>query len=437
MYKKIIFIILIPFISYVIKYIFNSLCSHLLTTVIYGDFMVGIRTLVLASSFILLGTRTASKRYLNKYVQANDITNASHYIRWNLNLIARSGLITTVCLAILLIGMLLLHIFNIQDFRNYHIAYYMLFLGPLAAASALLTTYLQSKDKILLYNLFFQAGDYLIYSILLATLYFFYTPNFNNTWLLGISAIVFIVLLAINVLLTLICLPRELFSSIISFKRKTDLTNSLQDSWLKTSKHFIISENIFVILCAIDLYAVKFFGKDPLNTGQYATTLIIVNVFWLLGNTITAYIEPKLSLYNDQRKYNELKKSITNAMIANFLLSCIALGVILYFGADILRTFGVDYSTHTTQLSLSILAIGSFVGTFSIILASLIGLSGHETWLIYGASLEFVCLLISSIVLTIAYGIIGTAVAASGSIIIKSIFYFFVARYKITVEKPS
>ena len=185
------------------------------------------------------------------------------------------------------------------------------------------------------------------------------------------------------------------------------------------------------------MYAVKFFGKDPLNTGQYATTLIIVNVFWLLGNTITAYIEPKLSLYNDQKKYNQLKKSITNAMIANFLLSCIALGVILYFGADILRTFGVNYSTHTTQLSLSILAIGSFIGTFSIILASLIGLSGHETWLIYGASLEFVCLLISSIVLTIAYGIIGTAIAASGSIIIKSIFYFFVARYKITVEKPS
>lgn len=433
-YKNITLMLFVPVFAYAIKYAFNLLLSHLLEGELYGDFIIGLKSITLFSTLILLGTATNSKRFLNIYMREHDTANQSDYIHWNLNLIARSSIIFVLSLAGLLAGMIVLHVFNVQDIREYHLAIYMLFLSPLAAIYLLIISYIQCNNKVLLYTLCAQTGNYLVYTLSFVIIYYCLKPYFSNGLLWSLSLMVYLILNLIALFLAFFYLPKTTFFHL--FKLQNILTKPVKASlsWIQTSKHFIVSDNLFAITCLIDLYSVKFFASGKFATSQYAIIVFITAFIFQLANAISSYLEPKVSLCIDRDKQENLQKLVNKTMLINLLSTTLVAAILIYYSKQILSTFGPTYSTATTEKTMIILAIGYYIGVFSLIPKTLLSMLKHEAWSARLSTTELVLVTVFCIPLTIYYGIIGAAIAVLIAIAVKTIVFLTISYRKTKLK---
>lgn len=429
-YKLSIYIILITIISYAAKYVFNLMLSHLLPEGMYGDFSIGLKTFNIFSVMVLLGTATAAKRFLSYYLHIHQEQNIFNYIRWNLRLIYLSSIIFTIFLAALISVMLILHVFNIKNITTYHIAFYLLFLTPFGAFAILLSSYLQCNENIFLYNFFTNGGRFFVYIILIAAAIYFFHVKFNylSLWLITLLMLCFLNLIEISLVLKY--LPYNFFKILFS---KLDKQASMPE-WKKTSRRLILNQIFYLVLCAVDLYAVKFFTHKPIYVDYYAAILTIAGTFWLATNSIFSLITPKISLYLETYQKEKLQAEINRGNAINLLLQSIFLIILLFWGSHILRSFGPAYATPVAYKTLLIMAIGYAFGSFSRSSTLLLAFSGNEIYLVWGSIGELILITVSATILTIFYGIVGAATASTLTILIKAITYIIIARKQLKVK---
>ena len=63
--KTLFFVTFLGLLSYVIKFVLNAFLIHQLGEVLYGDFSLGFKMLLLVGGVLLMGTAVTSKRFLN------------------------------------------------------------------------------------------------------------------------------------------------------------------------------------------------------------------------------------------------------------------------------------------------------------------------------------------------------------------------------------
>jgi O-antigen/teichoic acid export membrane protein len=73
--------------SFFVKFGFNIFFARHFDKGLYGDFIVGLRTFSLVSALLLLGTGTASKRFLSRYLRSKNEQSVVGYLAWNLRLV--------------------------------------------------------------------------------------------------------------------------------------------------------------------------------------------------------------------------------------------------------------------------------------------------------------------------------------------------------------
>ena len=433
-YKRLVLVLLIPLFSYAIKYAYNVLLAHLLKGGLYGDFTIGLKTLIFFSSLMLLGTATTSKRFLSAYLQKHNEATQLDYVRWNLRLIAKSFIFFMSCLIVLVIVMMLLHVFSYKEFTGYHIAVYMVFLSPLYAVASLLIIYTECGDNVYWYNLLSRNGIPIVYILVFLVEYFVFSSHFSNVTLWLISLITLFILNIISLILAFFYLPNIVFKNIVGLNKIFSYDIVVSSEWNKASKHFIISENLFIIVNIISLYIIKLCASDTFAVNEYAVIVAIGIFVWTISGCIAARLEPVIySCFKENNKKN-LQKYLNQCSWMNFLVSSCATVLLIYFGKDILRTFGADYSTPALSEALIILLLGYYIGTFGQLANRLLALSGNEVWLIYITIVELTLIVVLGVMLTIKYNVTGMVIAETITIIFKVLFYIIVSYLKTGVK---
>lgn len=427
-------LVLIPFLAYGAKYLFNIQIAHLLNIELFGDFTLALKTFGIFSAFILLGTGTSAKRFLSEYFKAHDQASSLHYIHWNLRLISEFSLIFITALTSLCLTMVLLHVFDVKSIETYHITFYLLFLAPLGALSMLMSSYMQCNGNTLFSNIFSQGAQYAIYSLLLWGMSYYYDGNYTNSTLWTISLAVLIILNICEALVIAFYFPRSFLKKIFAFKEYRQIP--VQPTWKKTANHLILNQLVFLITCTVDLYAVKFFSHNShIAVGQYSAILTIAGLLFLLSVSIYSTLTSSISYLLSKNDLPALQRMVNNQNLINAVVTTLAAFCILFWGKDLLNTFGPHFGTETTYKALVILTIGYYLGSFTRASAALLSYSGNEIYLVYGSFCELAMIVISASVLTYFYGIIGAAVASSITVCFKSFGYVTVAR-KVTGIKP-
>ncbi len=437
-YTIMIILAMIAVISYFAQYLFNIMLSHLLSSMDYGDFSVGLKTFGLVSSFLLLGSGTASKRFLSRYLFSRDNASAEQYMLWSLKIFLLSSFIFMIFLMLLFIVMLLLHLGHIYSVKEYHIAVYLLFLTPFGALALLLNSFLQSNNNVVL-NAFFLSGRFFVYIFVRGLASYFFHPTVDNKFLFLLTLIVFCLLNCIELIVLFLCLPRSLINTLISIK---DYQFVKCPIWKKTSGRLILNQLIFLTLSTIDLYAVKFFNHTQDGLGQYAAILTISGITWLITNNTYSFLAPKISTMIANQGIETpgeptLQMGINRGNAINLLMGSIVTFLLLFFGYTLLRSFGHTYATQVSYVALAILVIGNFLASFCRSSTLILAYSGNELWLIYGSIGELILIVVLASILTIFYGIIGTALATAITVCTKAIFYIMVVRRTLQVKPVS
>lgn len=430
-----ILLIIIPFLAYGARYLFNIMASHALTIEDYGDLTLALKTFGVFSAFILLGTATSAKRFLSEYMQQHDQVSSLHYIHWNLGLIAKFSLVFVTFLTTLCAIMLSLHFFNLKEISSYHLTFYLLFLAPFGALSALLASYLQCNGNNVLYNIFTQGGLYGVFAGLWWLLPSFMPLEYGNKTLWLLTLAVLVILNVLEIALVLYYFPFDFIKKICAFG--SHAKSAVLSTWKKTAHRLIVNQLVFLILCAVDLYAVKFCTDSAVTLGQYSAVLTIGGVLWLLSCSIYSSMTASISYLLGKNDISGLQILVTKANIINFWVTTAAMIGIAVYGNAVLDTFGPHYATHESYTALIILTVGYYVGSFSRASTLLLSYSGNELYLVYGGFLELAVITVTAIAFTLMYGLIGAAVASTFTIVLKTFSFITVARQKTSIKSLS
>lgn len=428
--KKFFILVLVSFLSYGISYIFNVILSHNLSDGLYGNFNLALKTLSIFSFFVLLGTASSAKRFLSEYLSENDDTDSSDYIRWNLKFIARSVTIFLSLLTAFFLLMIALHLFQLKHIGSYHLAVYLLFITPLCALSTLIASYLECNNNVIIYNVI-NHGNFLLFSIIILAIVYFFHPAFNNLLLWVITFSVYGLLCCIECILAAIYLPNDIVQTLLRFTEP--LANKSSAIWEKTALKLVLNQLIYLIASIIDLYAVKFF-TDKTAIDQYSAILSVSSIITLVAASIFSLLVASISFDIKNKKYADLQQSIDRSNRNNFIILFFITFFIIYFGHFILSLFGPGYDTEISYTTLIILTLGYYFSTFSYAAIQLLSYSGNAIWLVYVACAEIILVILFAMILTPLYGIRGAAFASVVTLGASTIAYIFIARWKTSIK---
>lgn len=410
---------------YAEKYVFNLLLANHLRIGLYGDFYLGLQTLTIVASFLLLGTGKSARRFLSEYL-VQDTEQAHSYVHWNLRVITYS----CAFFFFIVLGVLLyIQPLDLNFFEKHHLAFYLILLAPLSALGALLGSYLTCNRNIF-WVLFLSNGCFYTFWIilLLANIYLF-KWEFSTTLLWLFSFIVFLMLALAEIFLVNGKMAKLLVKAIKLGKKADKSKNEL---WVKTSSRLMTSQVLFIILSSIDIYIVKFLCPNKIDVDCYAAMLTIGGILILLSNSIFQFIYPYATPLLCSHKENTLQKMMNTGNRVNVIVLSLFLSLMLYYRKLLLSHFGDAYITASTPLA--ILLIGYFISGLTSFFSALVISAGEEKWLTYVNAGELVLFLVMGSILTYGYGIWGMAVASTSCLFLYGIFVIILVRKRLKLR---
>ncbi|OGV27727.1 MAG: hypothetical protein A3F18_00645 [Legionellales bacterium RIFCSPHIGHO2_12_FULL_37_14] len=417
--RTVYFLMIMSLIGYFSKYGLNVLLSHHLSPRRFGEFSIAIRVLGILSSVALLGTNVSARRFLSRFLQLNDEHSTKFYLQWNMRLIHSTFLLSVILGLTTYITMHLLHIWHFRNIQNYHMVIYMLWVAPIAALVALLDSYLLCADHTALSN-FLNNIKTAFYILVFFVFFIFFKAEVH---VFMISVVLFV---ALSILLLIevyfITYKTPLLSQQILFALGAKEAPKVDDSWLGVSLRLALNNLMFLIVCTGDLFLVQFINPTGDAVAKYAVVLTIASALFVIPQNIYTAIKGKVSSLIDTKKgcaiLEEEIKSLNRYSLAVILL--IGLGII-YFSSDLLGHFGRLYKE--AEIPLLIVTFGFMIGAYAQGGIVLIAYSGNEKVATNVSLIELITLIVSGVILTYMYGILGTAFATSLAIITKTILF--------------
>lgn len=260
---------------------------------------------------------------------------------------------------------------------------------------------------------------------LLLTSIYFLELSFDKFSLWILVLLTFVVLSLLEMIMVLVKLPVKLRFQLSRFRKDQSQEREL---WSRTSFRLMTSQAIFLVMSVTDLYLVELLVKNETAVDKYAAVLTVCGVLWLLSLNIYRFIAARVSTAMESGQFARLRKMIWQASLVNLFVCGGVVAIIIIFRATILSSFSAHYVTTQTELTMIILALGCFLGSFSKPAIFLLAYAGGEKQLINLSIIEFASLLILGVPLTLWLGIVGTAIATAGSILIKSLQVLIASR---------
>ncbi len=415
---------LIAFLGFGCKYYLNVELAKHLSKEVYGDFSVSLKSFILFSSLILVGTGTSAKRFLAKYIEMNVKDSIRDYIKWNIGLISKTSSFFLSLLLGIFVFILGAHIMNIKQIDTYHMAVYVLFFAPIGAVVSLLASFLQSNKNSYLAQLLMTVLPPVFVGVALFVVVYSQIIM-NNFVLTFMIASAFSIIALLEVFLIYKKMP-YIFGMFFSKSKKINV----ETQWNNTAYRLILNQILFNVVVCLDLYILELFGHSEFIVGEYVAICTIAGVIFIIQGAIGAFLVPLVGAYYDKDK-TKLQKAVTSSTYSNFFINLLVFLVILYFIEPLLKNFGASYYNPSTKLAFITLGSGYLMAAMSRASTSLIAYSGNEKYLISIAALELVMLTVLGVILTIYFDIIGIAIATCISISAKSLAMMWIAKVKL------
>ncbi|GEM_PF-2159638 len=424
------YVMAVAIFGYLSKYIFNIILAHYLKPSLYGDFNIAIRVLGVITSFTLLGTNNSSKRFMSRYLRLHDHHSLQNYIKWNINIIRVSF---SICIVVAITSYLImhaLHIWHIKDIRTYHLTIYMLWIAPLASILSLLASYLLCADHPVFYKMISNMVYFLatcVFMIIVSTL----NITFDSYSLISVLFISFSILIFIVILFIIKKMP-YLFMT-ISNALRSKRSHSIQPDWVTVSVRMAANGLISFIIFSLDLIIVEIVSPGEDSVGLYAAALTISSFLIIIPQNLYSLLTVQVSeLFNTEEGKIKLEKKISQLNKYSMIVTLLV-GVGIYaFSKTLLRHFGLIYLQADPILH--ILIIGFIINAYSQAATTVITYAGYEKIMLTISIIQLVSLLVFCVIMTYFFGILGTAIATSLTLVGKTITCHLMAYRKTHIK---
>ncbi len=427
-YQTVLTLLILGILSYIINLSFNIFISHIIPSDLYGDFSIAIRSIFILSLLLLLGTNISSVKYLSQYID-NNPNNSSVFIRWNLKLIAKTFIFYSLILLIFYSFLFLLHFLSIHSFNDNHYFIYFLWLTPFSAFYLLLACLvLSNKQNSLAFFI-----NKMIMSIFLIIFIFFTTKIFNVTikltHLVLFMTLTFFLIIIIELFITKKILTRHKIN--ILKKKDINIDNTKHKRWLSDSLRLTPVQLIFNLVCFFDLLIIEIIHPNEDAVGYYVAMLTIANILWVIPSSVTSFFAPLLSPLLEKKWYQEIQGLIDTANYINVPISILLLIFIVIFSNNILSLFG---NTHqTAQIPLLILSAAYFIGAAAFANARILTFYDSKVTMTINI-FELILLIVTSLILTYYFGLLGMSIAVLFSISSKTGLMYFYVKQKLPIK---
>ena len=233
---------------------------------------------------------------------------------------------------------------SIFDGQNYHLMLFAVLIIPIYAISTLLSSVLQSAERVELSCLPWALG-YSILSLIIFYVYHTFFGTLNELKAIRLTLLVACLLTFINVLLIQRYRLIPIKKAPIYLKPKT---------WLAVSVPMMIAASLQYLMQKLDIFMIEYL-VDEVAVGHYAAAQSINNIFYNIQLAITAIYAAKIA-----KNLNDSPEQHLQTILRGFkhaLYVCIPFAVIVFvYGHEILMVF--QHDTPLAYNSLIILLFG-------------------------------------------------------------------------------
>ena len=429
--NKAIFILLgISLISYSLGFFFNSIVSHYLRADVYGDFSITMRIVIVIGMVLLVGTNVSSVKYLSNYSDIGNYLGFKQFINWNVKLLRVTSIGSIIIFVLFYATLILLHLLTIKNITSYHYSVYAFFIAPLSAACVLLTSFMLSIKWNNAYLFFEKMSQNILLSLFVIGSLFFFEITIDY-----FSALIFlcmsfsIIFVAELILVWRIIKKKELNKGPMA----VNIAPAPEEKkiWMKDSLNFISAQLVYRLIFIIDLLIIEWIIPNDQATGYYAAMLVIVGVLLEAPRSITSFLAPRISPLLKQKNYMELQKLINKVSLISFLVSVLFFLLIVFLSNYLLSLFGKDFTQ--AQIPLIVLSFAYFIGATCLSNAKILMFMDSKIILLINVS-ELIILIVSGVVLTYFYGLIGMSFSVLISSLAKTIIMFIKVKERLPIK---
>tara|TARA_B100001989_G_scaffold252794_1_gene236239 strand:+ start:167 stop:1546 length:1380 start_codon:yes stop_codon:yes gene_type:complete len=340
--------------SYAMSFYMSVILLQYLSIQQYGDMMVAKQILTVVSVALAMGTKNVSKRFLINYLHEKS-DRYMDFIWWHCSYLLKLILIFSVAYSFFVLMFVWLDTMEYLELAHFHVAFWSIASAPFLSIASIMTVYLLSFGYVVLYDFLVGILQNFLW-IFLVYAWMFWAP-IPTVWHL-------ILFLVSQSLFQFFVLGLCVFILLRDPLRKTfSLTDRLyvDDQWLSHRFSSLMIDLYSSLPVMIFLTTIEVFHSGEHMVGHLSLALSISILFYLIPQSIYPLIYSSLD-YLVRQSGDSLVD--TNLLIrANrsvILLNCLALGIVIYYGYDILFLFG-EQSNQAYQL-LILFSIVSLVG---------------------------------------------------------------------------
>ncbi len=408
------FILLISVMGYIATYLFNCFLTRHMLPNNYGAISAAISLLNILGTLSLIGTDTTSKKYLAKYLFNNETSHTHHFLHWSLRLLLKNSLLLIIIDIFLIASIFLIeHLAQAYHPRLYITFFFILF-SPFSACILLISAYFSSLQRNMLAT-FTENSALNVFLLGIACLFLInpvYTFGIKPVFVFyGISYII----LSIITVITCYYFYQKKKVELFKYWNQT-IPNQLRSSWLKSSLKIALFNMTTVIIIQSDiliLFTSSFFIHDYKHAHQtalFAVANVISQAMWLIvSNSYNAVAPLTSSHFNDTQKCQHLNRVILKSTLTGIPITLGMFVIIVFFGHVFLNHFGSQFtSAYTTLIILCVSPLAYMLLGYS---SNGLKYTGHEDSALKISICSLVIFYILCPILTVMYGMVGTAIS--------------------------
>ena len=426
-------IIALTLISYALSYLLQSYLAKQLGSNFYGEYTLAWQTLVLLGVLALLGSNTASTRYLASFLQLHQNVDALSYIKWNIQFVRRSFLICWAIGILFFVSMLLLHVFHVHDLKQYHLIIYMFWVAPLLASIYLLSSFLLANNNFILSTILQGVLFNLVFLICFFVAFHLWSPHFSS---FKISLVLMTSLLMLTIM-CLICVIRKI-QTITQIKVSDILFGKIEKhpDWRSTSYKLAVTQLSFFVMTACVFFILQAVLKSHQQVGYFSAGVTISTILFVVGFAITVPLRPLISsLCSSTDGKTDLQHKVNVANLIFVLVLTPLMILLLLFSKLLLTHFGNDFVAALP--SCIILIFSEFVFSFTLIGQAILSYSGYANDVMVIKLVTVSAALIGGVFATIFFGLVGMAYATLAFSSINLLLVCFFCRKRLALRSLS
>ena len=420
--------IFVPLFILLAAFIFNYVTSIMLANIMsiekYGLVNYAITVINITAAFILIGTNSSAKRFLNAYLYEHHTNKTTSYINWNLSIVfipVKFSLILGLFLLLVVDPLELFFIGKITD--GTQIMIFLLVASPLLASANLVASFLLCDDHIEVSTFLKQMG---FYSLMLIGVYIYFTFVFNTPvnkatleHVLILMFICYLVLMVISIFMLKKKSPK-IYQTIVDFEKK-GFCKKESSAWQQSARRQLLLNLMLQLVKRIDFLLLVLFSPTTTQLAAYGIAIKTAAFLELVPKGLFQHLKNKVSIQlKSETKKQQLQLLWNQSLRYNVIITIIAAMMVHNCQHFIVNVFSDSYLPAIALIK--ILNISFLVFAIGGDKTMLLQFSGYANYVTGSFIVKIISFLIFAAILNPIYGITGIAYAALISSIISEIF---------------